>query len=122
MRPVVMRAMIVLVSGTGDVFNNVFRDNRSKLIKSRPMRMGALVPHTNDVGFYTISGPTLTEDDVTKLNLALEGVCTIGSLEWRDDSGLYETDFSECLVANVPSGNGFNWHINPESDTEHKLL
>jgi hypothetical protein len=120
LRPVEMRPaiLIVPVSELGTVFHN----HRNQLLTATRIGSGALVPHVDTIAFHTEFGPTLTDDDVASLNNGSKILCAIATLKWRDDSGLYETDFSECLVAEPPApGGGFNWHIGSETDVEHKL-
>jgi hypothetical protein len=72
--------------------------------------------------YRTEHGDPLAGADVTRLNAGDEALCMIGAVTWRDDSGHYETYFSECLVAETPRPQGgFNWHIGPETNAERKL-
>jgi hypothetical protein len=100
----------------------VFRKYRNKLNAESSTILGVSNSHSN-IGYHTYYGPALSDEDVTKLNNAEEVLCAIGILDWRDDSGRYETDIAQCVMAEQPVAVGiFNWHVGAENNGEHKLL
>jgi hypothetical protein len=100
----------------------VFRKYRNKLNAESSTILGVSNSHSN-IGYHTYYGPALSDEDVTKLNNAEEVLCAIGILDWRDDSGRYETDVAQCVMAEQPVAVGiFNWHVGAENNGEHKLL
>jgi hypothetical protein len=99
----------------------VFRAHKKEL--NLQFKGGALNPNTPgiqaDFQYRTFLGDALTETNVTQLTSGDAALCILAEITWRDESGLYETDFVHCLQREN-QGN-FNWHIPPASGTERKL-
>lgn len=79
-------------------------------------------PTANDhqLRTFTLDGP-LSKSDADDL-MAIPGnkkLCAIGKLQWRDDSGRYET---RCLMCTERELDGsFSWSVGSENNAEHKL-
>jgi hypothetical protein len=119
-RPGRLHIQVLVV--TTDEMLTVFPKHVSELKSHFRSGGGVINPHSGSVTYYTELGPALTDDDVSKLNNGDKVICAIAFVDWRDDTGHYETDFSQCFAAELPRPNGgFNWHINPEDNIEHRL-
>jgi hypothetical protein len=102
--------------------STVFRTYQNILNATLMVPGGVLNPHAGEIRYHTVSGPALSEEDVSKLDDGEKALCVIGMVKWKDDSGSYKTDLLQCFVAEPPHPQGgFNWHINIENDAEHKL-
>lgn len=119
-RPKQFHALVVVVPTDEQI--GVFHKYRTQLSHTVAIVGGALNPHIDGTSYRTFKGLPLTDDDVSRLNNGTGMLCVIASMDWQDDSGHYETDFSQCLGAELPiPQGGFNWHVNPENDLEIKL-
>jgi hypothetical protein len=93
---------------------HVFRKYRGGL--SLSPAAGVLNPTGYLYGTY--SGLPLTDEDIRKINNREKAICGVGLVDWEDETGSYETDFSQCLVAE--SDGVFNWHMSEMNNVEHK--
>jgi hypothetical protein len=97
--------------------SNAFRDYRDtlKLLGSG----GDLNPSNDQYLYATYLSDPLTDEQLSQLNSGKAALCAIGIVDWKDDSGHYETHFAQCLYY---QGDGsFNWHMTPDNNVERKL-
>lgn len=83
---------------------------------------GTLTPTSNVSGrnggcYTTAIGKMLTEQDVKDLNNRGKALCALGRAKWRDESGHYITDSSQCVVKMTPLSS-FNWGRCPSHNEE----
>jgi hypothetical protein len=80
---------------------------------------GTLNPHDPAYSYMSYTGAPLSADDVRGLMTREKAFCALGAVKWKDDTGNYETTFSQCLMRET--GGGFNWHTTADNNVEHKL-
>ncbi len=103
---------VIVLTDIKDI-NHVFAKHRKEL---NPKNIsGQMNAHIGVVSWHTYFGPTLTDDDIPKLNSQEKAVCGLGIAYWKDESGNYETDMSQCFVV------GESWDAGAENDRERKL-
>jgi hypothetical protein len=78
-----------------------------------------LSPSNDQYLYATFMSDPLTDTQISQIGSGTAALCAIGIVDWRDDSGHYETHFAQCLY-NQADGS-FNWHMTPENNVEHKL-
>jgi hypothetical protein len=77
-----------------------------------------VIPHSGIASYATIPGPTVTLDDIAKFNTVTKGLCSAYKVQWKDETGCYETQTALCVLAqDTPPG--FNWHEGEKE--EHRV-
>ncbi len=100
---------------------SVFHRRRQELNHSYEFLGGTINPHWPEATYRTFVGPELTDEQARQLNNGESALCAIGLVIWADSSGRYETQFAGCYTSEMPVASGFNWHADPESNSERKL-
>jgi hypothetical protein len=72
-----------------------------------------------NTSYRTFSGSPLTDDDVIGLDKGEKALCTIEIIQWNDETGYYETHFSQCFAVQ-PTGE-LSMLLTPENNKEIKL-
>ena len=76
--------------------------------------------------FSTAIAPKLNASDVSELNSGKKVLCAVGRAYWHDESGNYQSDYCQCIGAQVPFINPdkpipFNWMSCPNHNHETRL-
>lgn len=116
-------AQIVLKQGVSDpnkrlkIMTGAFEDF-AKHAKFLPF--GAILPHSPTMPDFEYHGPMLEQQDISNLSAGNAMLCSLGRAKWKDDTGCYQTDFCQCLIAE-PAPTLFNSHqctnINDDEQT-----
>jgi hypothetical protein len=107
-------SVLIRVVNTGDA-RDAFTRYRDE---PRPSSFGGLV--NSGEGIYrTFSAAPLLQADVEGLLAGQKYLCALGTLDWSDDSGDYETRLARC--GGIESSKTFNWHSQPDDNAERQL-
>jgi len=98
---------------------SAFRDLRNTFVKSNGPS-GSLPAGSQQGAFHTAVGPKLSDDDISKINVGDLYLCGFGAVRWSDETGRYETHFSQCLEPE-PDHKSANWHLLRENNEEQKI-
>jgi hypothetical protein len=96
-----------------------FRDQRKNFISS-PSPSGSMPAGSTQGSYHTATGTALKDSDIASIISGDLALCGFGLVRWADDTGKYETYFSQCLEIE-PDHKSSNWHVLKENNVEKKI-
>lgn len=98
---------VVLVVPVEDFDGARIASYKERIEAAHPIVSGTLMS-SEPGNWRTFYSDPLTSDEVKTLNANKAGICAIGIMSWRDDSGKYETDTGRCYA--IETDGSPQWH------------